>query len=115
MNAELLFQIFNSVNQVSIHAACYELVLQFGSEGRGKRTHSTPMDNRIPAIVEPEEVEMLISSPNRAQGNLMMQNEAKCRVLEKNFYMTQLSGKALFQHLVTAGSRHQVRPDGEDG
>ena len=35
------------------------------------------------ASVEPEEVEMLISSPNHAQGNLMMQSEAKFRVLEK--------------------------------
>ena len=40
------------------------------------------------ADVEPEEVEMLISSPNQAQGNLTMQNEAKFRVLEKKVHMT---------------------------
>ena len=67
------------------------------------------------AVVEPEEVDMLISSPNLAQGNLMMQNEAKFRVLEKKVRMTQLCEIAFFHDLVTAGSRYQVRPDGENG
>ena len=58
---------------------------------------------------------MLISAPNQAQGNLMMQNEAKFRVLVKKIHMTQLSEKALFQYLVTAGKFYQVRPDAEDG
>ena len=73
------------------------------------------MNNRITAVVEPEEVEMLISSPNLAQGNLMMQNEAKFRVLEKKVRMTPLCEKAFFQYLVTAGNRYQVQPDEEDG
>ena len=38
--------------------------------------------------VEPEEVDMLKSSPNLAQGNLMMQSEAKFRVLEKKVHVT---------------------------
>ena len=29
--------------------------------------------------------------------------------------MTQLCEKAPFQHLVTAGNRHKVQPDGDDG
>ena len=41
------------------------------------------------AVVEPEEVDMLISSPNLAQGNLMMQSEVKFRALEKKVHMTQ--------------------------
>ena len=73
------------------------------------------MDHRILAIMEPEEVEMLTSSPNLAQGNLMMRSEAKFRVLERKVHMTQLCEKTLFQFLVTAGNRNQVRPNGEDG
>ena len=45
----------------------------------------------------------------------MMQNETKFRVLEKKGHMTQLCEKALLLYLVTEGSHHQVRPDGEDG
>ena len=40
------------------------------------------------ANVEPEEVEHLISSPNQAQGNQMMQNETKFRILEEKVRMT---------------------------
>ena len=58
---------------------------------------------------------MLVSSPNVAQGNVMMQGEAEFRPLEKKVHMTQSCAKALFPYLVTAGSRYQVQPDGEDG
>ena len=114
MNTELLFPAIYSVNQVSIYAAvtnwCYKFAL------REEEKHiPTPVDHRILAIVEPEEVEMLTSSPNLAQGNLMMRSEAKFKVLEKKVHMTQLCEKALFQYLVTAGNRYKVRPDGEDG
>ena len=103
MNTELLFQKINSVNQVSTNW-CYKFALK-----KNEKHISTPVDNRILAIVEPEEVEMLISSPNRAQGNLMVQSEAKFRVLEKK------CEKALFQHLVTAGNCYRVRPGDDDG
>ena len=90
MNTEQLFQTINSVNQVSIYGVvtnwCHNFVLK-----EEEREHiPTPMDNRIMAHVELEEVEMLISSPNEAQGNLMMHNEAKFKVLEKKVHMTQL-------------------------
>ena len=45
------------------------------------------------AVVEPEEVNMLISSPNQAQGHLMMQIETRLRVLENKDHMTQLCEK----------------------
>ena len=54
------------------------------------------MDHRILAIVELEEVEQLTSSPNLAQGNLMMRTKAKFKVLEKKVQMTQLCEKTLF-------------------
>ena len=66
-------------------------------------------------VLEPEKVDMLISFPNLAQGNLMIQNQAKFRILEKKVRMTRLCEKALLQDLVTAKSRYQVRPDGKDG
>ena len=53
------------------------------------------VNNQIMAIVQPEEVSSLASSPNLAQGNLMMQSEASFRVLEKNVHMTRLSEKNL--------------------
>ena len=115
MNTELLFQTINSVNQVSIHAIVTNWCYNFALKKEEKEHVPTPVNNRIMAVVESEQVDMLISFPNLAQGNLMMQSDAKFRVLEKNVHMTQLCAKALFQYLVTAGSRHQVRPDGEDG
>ena len=74
-----------------------KLVLQKFALKKEEREHIlTPVDNRIVAYVEPEEVEMLISSSNQAQGNLMMQNEAKIRVLEQKVHMTQLCEKKSF-------------------
>ena len=114
-NTELLFQTINSVNQVSIYAAVTNWCYIFALRMEEKEHIPIPVDNRVMAVVDPEEVDMLISSPNLAQGNLMMQNEAKFRVLEKKVHMTQSCEKALFQYLVTTGSRYQVRPDAEDG
>ena len=65
-------------------------------------------------MVEPEEVEMWVSPPNLALGN-KMQGGASFRILEKRVQMTQLCEKAIFQHLVTAGNYHQIRPDVDDG
>ena len=96
------------MNQASVYAVvanwCYKFALK-----REEREHiPTPVNNRIMANVEPEEVDMLISSRNPAQGNLMMQNEAKFRVLEKKVHMTRLCEKALFQYPVTAGTFSKV-------
>ena len=104
-NIELFFQTVNSVNQVSIYAAVTNWCFRIALKKLEKDHIPTPVDNRVVAVVEPEEVDMLISSPNRAQGNLMMQNEAKFRALENKVHMTQSCEKALFQDLVTAGNR----------
>ena len=102
MNTEPLFQKINSVNQVSIYAAVAKWCYKFASKEEEKEHIPRTM-----AVVEPEEVDMLISSPNLAQGNLMMQNEAKIRVLEEKVHMTQLCEKALIQYLVTARNCNQ--------
>ena len=110
MNTELLFQTINSVNQVSIYAAvtnwCYKFAL------KDEKEHiPTTVDNRIRAVVEPEEVGLLISSPNLAQGNLMMQSEAKFRVLEKKVRMTQL---CLSQQEVATKFDQMEKTDGDE-
>ena len=115
MNTERLFQTINSVNRVSINAAVTNCCYKSALKKEEKEHIPTPVDHRSLAIVEPEEVEMLTSSPNPAQRNLMMRSEAKFRVLQKKVHMTQSCEKALFQYLVAARNRNQVRPDGEDG
>ena len=62
---------------------CYELVLQICFE-EGKQEHvPTPVDNRITTVVEAKELDMFMSSPNLAQGNLMMGMKQIFRVLGK--------------------------------
>ena len=46
---------------------CYKFALK-----EEKEHFPTPVDDQITAVVDPEEVDMLISSPNLAQGNLMI-------------------------------------------
>ena len=67
-------------------------------------------------LVEPEEVNMLVSLPNLALGN-KMQGGMSFRILEKRVHMTHncANEKASFQHLVTAGNCYKIRPDDDDG
>ena len=89
MNTELSFQINHSLNQSSIHAIVTNWCYKCAMKKEERENIPTPVVNRIMANVEPEEVEMFISSPNQAKGNFMMQSEAKFRVLEKKVHMTQ--------------------------
>ena len=106
MNTELLCQtiilwiksVFTRLLRIGVTQICFE-------EGRN-RTHSTPVDDRIMAVVEPE------SFPNLAQGNMMMQSEAKFRSIEKRRFTWPNYVKKPY---VTTGRRYQVQPDGEDG
>ena len=68
INTELLFQTVHSVNQASVYPAGTNWCCKFALKKEEKEHIPTPVDNRIMAFVEPEEVEMLISSPNQAQG-----------------------------------------------
>ena len=76
-----------------INAAVTNWCCNFALKKDEKEHLPTPVNNRIMAVVDPEEVEMLMSSPNQAQGNIIVQNEAKFRVLEKKVDMTQLCEK----------------------
>ena len=77
------FQTVHFANQVSVYAAVTNWCHKFALQKEEEEHIPTPVDNRILPIVEPEDVEMLISSPNQAQGKLMMQNEAKFRAFGK--------------------------------
>ena len=114
MHTELLFQTVHSVNQISVHAAITGWCHQFGLTNEEKERVAIPVDNGILTIVEPEEVDMLVSLPNLALGN-KMQGGASFQILEKRVQMRQSCEKAFFQHLVTAGNCYKIRPDDDDG
>ena len=107
MNAELLFPTVNSVNQISVYAAITDWCYEIAWTNEEKEHVAILVDNRIQALVDPEKVDMLMSSPNQAQGNLV-QGSASFRRLGKKVQMTHMCDKAPFQHLVTAGNRYQV-------
>ena len=111
MNTELLFQTINSVNKISIYAVVTNCCYKFALKKDDKDHSPTHGNNQILAVVQPEEVSMMVSSPNLAQRNLMMQSETRFKVLEKEARKTQLCEKASFQYLATAGRRYQVRPE----
>ena len=114
MNTELLFLTVHSMNQISVCAAVTDWCCQFGLTTEEKEQVAIPVENGISTVVDPEEVEMLVSRPNLALGN-KMQGSASFRLLEKRVQMTHLCEKALFQHLVSAGNCYPIRLDGDDG
>ena len=58
MDAERFFQTINSVNQVTIYAAVTNWCYNFASKEE-KEHFLTPVNNRIMAVVKPEEVDIL--------------------------------------------------------
>ena len=68
MNTELLFPTVHSVNQIGVYAAVTDWCYQFGLTNEEKEV-AISVDNGILTMVEPEEVEMLVSPPNLALGN----------------------------------------------
>ena len=103
MNTEFLNHTRNSVNQVSVYAAVTDWCYKFTLTKEAKEHIPTPVDNRILAIVDPEEVGHVdIFSESRT-------GDTWCRVMQASEYWKrrltwpQLCEKALFQYLVTAG------------
>ena len=66
-------------------------------------------------MVEPEEVELLVSLPTQARGNWMQEGALSVQTLEKKIQLPQLCEKAFFQLLVIAWKKYKIRPDGDDG
>ena len=73
------------------------------------------MENKILTMVEPEEVQLLVSLPTQALGNRMQGSALSFKALEKKMQLTHLCEKAFFQHLVIAGNYYKIRPDENDG
>ena len=94
MNTEHLFQTVHSVHQISVYAAVTDWCYQFGLTNEEKERVTFPVDNGILTMIEPEEVDMLVSLPNLALEN-KMQGGASFRVLEKRIQKTQLCEKNL--------------------
>ena len=111
INAELLFQKNHSVNHINIYAAITDWCYQLGLTNEEKERVATPVDNGPLTMMDPEEVEMMVSP---ALGN-KMHGDMRFRTLDKMVHMTQLCAKALFQHLVPAGNFCIIKPDGDDG
>ena len=86
VNTELLFQTVHSVSQISVFAAVTDWCYQFGLIN--EEQVAIPVDTGISTMVEPNEVEMLVSPPNLALGN-KMQGGASFRILGKRVQMTQ--------------------------
>ena len=58
----------------------------------------------VTMVVEPEEVELLVSPPTQAPGKRMHGGASSLLSLEKKVQFSELCQKAFFQHLVTAGN-----------
>ena len=84
MNTELLFQTVQTVNQLSVYGAVTSWCEQFGLD----------VDNKILTMVEPEEVELLVSLPTQAPGNRLQGSVLSFKALE-NIQLTQLCEKSL--------------------
>ena len=116
MNTELWFQTVCSVNQLSVPRSSCELVYQFELTEEEKGQVSIPVDNKILTMVEPGEVELLVSPRTLAPGNRLMQGGVlSFHTVEQKIQLAQLCEKALFQHLVIAKNEYQVRPNADDG
>ena len=59
------------MNQISVYAAVTDWCYQFVFTNEEKEQVAIPVDHGVLTMVEPEEVEMLVSHPNLALGNKM--------------------------------------------
>ena len=115
MNTELLLQTIHSVNHLSVCGAVANWCYQFGLTEEEKGRVGIPVDNEISTMVEPEEVELLVSPPTQAPGNRMQGSSLSFKTLEKKIQLTQLCEKAFFQHLVITRNSYKIRPNADDG
>ena len=105
----LLFHTVCSVNQFSVDGVVADWCYEFDRWRKERR--SVTLKNWVLPMVEPEEVEMLVSSPNLAFGN-KMQGSASFLALEKKM---QICSNTFSQHLVTARNSYTIRPDEDVG
>ena len=66
VNSELLFQTVCSVNLLSVHGDVSDWCVQFDLTNEKKERVNFPSKNWVAPMMEPEEVEMLVSLPKLA-------------------------------------------------
>ena len=80
-HTELPFQTAHPANQPSAHGAAANRC-QFGLTEEENGRVANPVDNKILTMVEPEEVDLLVSLPTQALGN-RMKGSVSFQFLEK--------------------------------
>ena len=85
VNTELLFQTVHSVIQLSVYGAAANWCCKFGLTEEEKGRVGIPVDNKILTMVEPEEVELLVSPPTQALGNRMQGSALSFQTLERRY------------------------------
>ena len=106
MNTELSFRTVHSVNQLSVHGAVANWCLQPALIEEEGGQVGIAVDNKILTMVEPEEVELLVSLPTQAPGNRMQGSALS--------FKTPCE-KAFFPNLVIAVNYYKDRPNADDG
>ena len=92
LNTRVLFQTVHCVNQLSVFGAVTNWCSQFGLTEKGRV--AIPVTIFL-TVVEPEEVELLVSPPTQAPGNRMQGGALTLQILDKKVQLTQLCGKNL--------------------
>ena len=100
-----------------------EMVWRFSRSQRAMVLHSQHMiqrfkgrvailvDNKILTMVEPEEVESLVSPQTQAPGKRMQGSKH----FKRRYRPHNSVKKAFFQYLVIARKKYKIRPDDDDG
>ena len=77
MNKELLFEMVHSVNQLSVCGSVANWCYQFGSTEDAKGRASTIVDNNILTKLKPEEVQLLVSPPEKSNWKQDARKESR--------------------------------------
>ena len=119
-DAELLFRIIHSVNQLSIYGAVSNWCEQYGLRanekgqerflGKGEAVNK----EKIKSVIS-QEVNSSVSSPRQASGNRLRENIQDLESLSETIQFTNVCELASFWYLVSTGVSHKTKPDEDDG
>ena len=88
------------MNHISVHAAITDWCNQFGLTIDDKEQVATPVDNGPLTMMDPVEVDMLVSPPNVALGN-KMHGYMRFQTLDKMVHMTKLCEKKPYPSILS--------------
>ena len=115
-NAELLFRIIHSVNQLSVYGAVSNWCEPFGltEEENGQEKQKESVTKGVLTSVKSQEVKLLVSSPRPVSGNSLRENIQDFESLSGTIRFTRVCELASFQHRVSAGMSYKTRLDEGD-